>query len=174
MKVGLVSQGRVYNISIDGEEGIVKVTGRVNPNTLLSVLEKYGKHAELKHVKFEGEVIERNPNSYGEYGYNPYDGMAYSSYPPPMPCHPYQGYHDPYYPHFSQPPYPPPPVPYQVPYQFPPPPPSAGPFWAPSQPQPPPPPPVYSYGPPPPVTNLPPQNVPAEETSSRPNRCAMM
>jgi hypothetical protein len=37
----------VYNITIDGEKGTVKVTGRVNPNTLLSVLEKYGKHAEV-------------------------------------------------------------------------------------------------------------------------------
>ncbi|GAU33323.1 hypothetical protein TSUD_165880 [Trifolium subterraneum] len=90
-----------------------------------------------------------------------------------MPCPPYQGYHNPYYPHFSQPPYYPPPP---VPYQFPPPPPSAGPFWAPTQPQPPPPPPVYGYGPPPPppAPNLPPQHVSAEETSSGQNRCAMM
>ncbi|WJX28771.1 hypothetical protein P8452_17450 [Trifolium repens] len=134
----------VYTITIDGEEGTVKVTGRVNPNTLLSVLEKYGKHAQVKYVKFEGEVVERNSNYYGEYGYNPYDGMEY------------QGYYNPYYPHFSQPrPYPLPPVP----YQFPPPPPSAGPFWAPRQPQPPAPPPVYGYGPPPSVLNLPPQHV---------------
>jgi hypothetical protein len=30
------------------------------------VLEKYGKHAEVKHVKFAGEIVERNPNYYGE------------------------------------------------------------------------------------------------------------
>ncbi|KAJ1410787.1 Topoisomerase 6 subunit A/Spo11, TOPRIM domain [Sesbania bispinosa] len=70
----------VYNITIDGEQGTVKVTGRVNPSTLLSVLEKCGKHAEIKYVKFDGEVVDRNPRYYGEYGQAPY-AMEHS-YPP--------------------------------------------------------------------------------------------
>lgn len=61
----------VYNISIDAEEGTVKVTGRVNPNTLLRVLERYGRHAEVKWIRFDGEVRERGYYYYGENGYVP-------------------------------------------------------------------------------------------------------
>lgn len=164
----------------------MKVNGRVNPNTLLNVLEKYGKHAEVKYVKFDGEVVERNPNYYGEHGYNynPYDSMEYFSYPPPLPCPQHQGYHH-HYPYFSQPPpMPPPPlVPYQfpppqpplVPCQFPPPPPP-GPLWGPTQPTPPPPPRPYGYGPPPMTSFYPPHNLPQDEYTrqNNPNKCAMM
>ncbi|XP_040990462.1 heavy metal-associated isoprenylated plant protein 32 [Juglans microcarpa x Juglans regia] len=66
-----------YNITIDADQGTVKVTGRVNPNVLLRVLERYGKHAEVKWIRFEGEVRERGYNYYGENGFvpSPYHGM---------------------------------------------------------------------------------------------------
>ncbi|KAF7815913.1 meiotic recombination protein SPO11-1 isoform X1 [Senna tora] len=41
----------VYSITIDGEEGTLKVTGRVNPSSLLGVLEKYERHGELKFIR---------------------------------------------------------------------------------------------------------------------------
>ena len=149
----------VYNITIDAKEGTMKFTGRVNPNTLLKVLEKYGKHAEVKYIKFEGEVIERNLNHYWEYGYNPYVGMhQYCSYPPPLPFHQHQGYHH-HYPRYSQPqPAPPPPGSFR---KSPPPPPVNG----------------DGHGPPPSTSVCPPQQPPMEATSSRQNKqsnCAMM
>ena len=79
----------VYNISIDAEEGTVKVTGRVNPNTLLRVLERYGRHAEVKWIRFDGEVRERGYYYYGENGYvpSPYAPAPYGvSYHYPVPA----------------------------------------------------------------------------------------
>jgi hypothetical protein len=141
----------VYSITMDGDEGTVKVSGRVNPNTLLSVLETNGKHAKVKYVKFEGEVVERNPNYYGKYDYYPYDnGMEYYSYPPRLPFPPPQVYHP------SQPPsFRPPPIPYPNPPPMP-----SGSFWAQPQHQQPPPPPMYGNGPPPPTSFCPPQRQP--------------
>jgi len=82
------------------------------------MLEKYGKHAEVKYIKFEGEVIERNLNHCREYGYNPYVGMhQYCSYPPSLPFHQHQGYHH-HYPRYSQPPPPSPPPRGPEPCQF--------------------------------------------------------
>ncbi|XLR29386.1 heavy metal-associated isoprenylated plant protein 28-like [Arachis hypogaea] len=84
----------VYNITIDGERGTVRVTGRVNPSTILGLLEKYGKHAEVKYIKFDGEILDRRtlPYYYGGRGgngggdfYAPYSmGSSYpmSTYPP--------------------------------------------------------------------------------------------
>ncbi|XP_019435688.1 PREDICTED: splicing factor, arginine/serine-rich 15-like [Lupinus angustifolius] len=106
----------VYNITIDGDQGIVKVSGKVNPSTLLGVLEKYGRHGEIKFIKFDGEVVQTNPHNYGYHSY----GMKGSSYPPPLGC--------------PQPPPPPPP------YRGPPPPPRPygpsflGPYWPPPPP----------------------------------------
>ncbi|KAM1041126.1 hypothetical protein ACFX2I_030316 [Malus domestica] len=85
----------VYKINIDAEGGTVKVSGKVNPSTLLMVLEGSGKHAEVKSVTFDGEVKNDWGGGYdyfGEagygYGYNPY-GVA----PPPFyPYPPYGGY----------------------------------------------------------------------------------
>ncbi|MED6196289.1 hypothetical protein PIB30_046102 [Stylosanthes scabra] len=119
----------VYNVSIDGERGTVKVTGRVNPSTILGLLEKYGKHAKVKYIKFDGEVVDRRTLSYyggrggGGGGYAPYAmGSSYpmvpgyapyamgSSYPmvPPMPPSLPPQYHPQLVPFY--PPPPPPPV----------------------------------------------------------------
>ncbi|XP_021830351.1 leukocyte receptor cluster member 8 homolog [Prunus avium] len=94
----------VYKIDIDAEQGTVKVSGKVNPSTLLMVLDGSGKHAELKSLTFDGEVKEgydyfgqdgyghehEHEHGYG-YGYNPY------AVPPYYPCPPFGGfdYYDP-------------------------------------------------------------------------------
>ncbi|KAK2378110.1 hypothetical protein QL285_078703 [Trifolium repens] len=147
----------------------MKVNGNVNPNKLLSVLAKSGKHAEIKYVKLNGEVVERNSNYYDEYGYNAYDNMQYCPYPPPLPCH--QRYHNPY-----QPPPPPASPGASKPYQFPPPP-SPGPVWEPPQSQPPQPPSMSGNKLSPSRSVCSHQNLPGEETLSRqnkPNKCSMM
>lgn len=128
---------------------MVKVNGRINSNTLLNVLEKY---------------VEKNPNYCGEYRYNPYDSMKYSSYPQH-----YEYYH--HYPqYFFQPP---PPPPQLVPRPFPPPPPP-GLCWEAPQPTLPSPPRRYNYGPPP--STYPPSHAPSEVSSrqNKHNKCAMM
>ena len=85
----------MYKINIDAEGGTVKVSGKVNPSTLLMVLEGSGKHAEVKSVTFDGEV--KNDwgggyNYFGEarygYGYNPYEVAPPPFYPYPL----YGGY----------------------------------------------------------------------------------
>lgn len=58
----------VYNITMDADQGTVKVTGRVNPNVLLRVLERYGKHAEVKWIRFDGQIRESGYHYYGENG----------------------------------------------------------------------------------------------------------
>ncbi|CAL0307355.1 unnamed protein product [Lupinus luteus] len=120
----------VYNITIDGDQGTVKVSGKVNPSTLLGVLEKYGRHGQIKFIKFDGEVVERNHH---DYGYDPY-GVKGPSYPPPLGCpQPSSRPPTPY--HCQVPPPPPPP-----PYRGPPPPPRPygpsflGPYWPPPPP----------------------------------------
>lgn len=50
----------VYTIDIDAEEGTVKVSGDVNPSTILRVLEDSGCYAELKSVRFHGKIRERD------------------------------------------------------------------------------------------------------------------
>ncbi|MED6174064.1 hypothetical protein PIB30_065349 [Stylosanthes scabra] len=102
----------VYNISIDGERGTVRVTGRVNPNTILGLLEKYRKHAEVKYINFDGEVVDRRTLSYyggrsGGGGYAPYPmGSSYPMLPllpPPLPPQ----YHPQLVPLYPPPPQPP-------------------------------------------------------------------
>ncbi|MBA0788971.1 hypothetical protein Gotri_027846 [Gossypium trilobum] len=77
----------------------MKVSGNVNPNLILNIFEKYGKHGEISCVKFEGDT--RDPfyhhycNYYGGNGFIPYGSI-----------HPYpfmQG-PDPYFPWFDAPP----------------------------------------------------------------------
>lgn len=156
----------VYNITIDGEEGTMKVTGKINPNTLLSVLEKYEKHAKVKYVKLDGEVVERNTNYEGEYEYNHnrYDNMKHCSYPPHFSCTQHQGYQ--HYPYFPPPP---------NSYQFAPPPPPSRPFWG-AAPPPPPPPCPYGYEPPSMTSFCSPHHFPTKESprQNKPNKCAIM
>lgn len=63
----------------------MKVTGRVTPNAVLRVLERYGKHAEVKWIGFDGEARERG-YYYGENGYGPspynYPELEGYDYPP--------------------------------------------------------------------------------------------
>ncbi|TYI85403.1 hypothetical protein E1A91_D05G439900v1 [Gossypium mustelinum] len=101
----------VYSVDIDAEKGTMKVSGNVNPNLILNIFEKYGKHGEISCVKFEGDT--RDPfyhhhcNYYGGNGFIPYGSI-----------HPYpfmQG-PDPYFPwfaghHYAPTPFPPPPPP---------------------------------------------------------------
>lgn len=51
----------------------MKVSGDVNPNTILRVLERSSSHAELKSVRFYGKTRERDYY----YGHN-------NAYPPPL------------------------------------------------------------------------------------------
>ncbi|KAL6284238.1 hypothetical protein ACE6H2_015167 [Prunus campanulata] len=98
----------VYKIDIDAEQGTVKVSGKVNPSTLLMVLDGSGKHAELKSLTFDGEVKEgydyfgQDGYGYGyghEHGYGYGYGLGYNPYavPPYYPCPPFGGfdYYDP-------------------------------------------------------------------------------
>lgn len=76
-----------YSITIDGEQGTVTITGRVNPNSLMVVLEKYGKHGDLKYVKFDGEIKEIRPyNNYNYFGQHefPSYGRLNPTFPPPF------------------------------------------------------------------------------------------
>lgn len=113
----------MYSITIDGEQGTVKVTGRVNPSSLLGVLDKYGRHGELKYIKFDGEIIQqtRSPSCYCYFAehdnqyYSPYGlintNNNYYTYPPPLGLFPqphHYLYHEPNYLGFVPPPVPPP------------------------------------------------------------------
>ncbi|XP_057452516.1 heavy metal-associated isoprenylated plant protein 25-like [Lotus japonicus] len=145
----------VYNITLDGDQDTVKVTGRVNPNTLLSVLERHGKHAEIKYIKFNGEAMDMGSYyNYGDYGYAPPYGMEFSPYPSlPYPQHQF-------YPPPMAPPPPPPPAPA---------PPAPPPYWAAPPPRPYGPPLFTSTLPPRPPKPAPPKNVVKEKS-----HCAMM
>ncbi|GAA0164837.1 hypothetical protein LIER_20382 [Lithospermum erythrorhizon] len=104
----------VYSFTIDGEEGVVKFTGEVDPNIVMRALARTGKHAQLKWAKLDHPLVSRNNyydynnsyhnNNYGHVytyannyrkpsmlrGYNnkyPYYGSNYCQYshPPPLP-----------------------------------------------------------------------------------------
>lgn len=110
----------------------MKVGGTVNPTTFLGVLGKYGKHAEVKFIRFDGEVVERRSHYYGEYGYNGHDPHGMEGSYPQLGCPQHQ-----WYPASLPPPPPPRPPPPLAP---PPPPPPVAPYWGP---------PPRPYGPPP-------------------------
>uniref|UniRef100_A0A2N9ITR5 HMA domain-containing protein n=1 Tax=Fagus sylvatica TaxID=28930 RepID=A0A2N9ITR5_FAGSY len=156
----------VYNISIDAEQGTVKVTGRVNPTMLLRVLERYGRHAEVKWIRFDGEVRERGYYYYGENGYvpSPYAPAPYGvSYHYPMmggyEYPPYAGLEYPWYDSCRHlPPAPPPPM-------YPPGPP---PMYPPG------PPPMYQPPPPPPIRPFAPQRMPRYDIGGNYESCRMM
>lgn len=110
---------------MDAEEGTVKISGRVNPRTFLRVLENSGKHAEVKSMRFDGEVVEKRYYPYGE---------APTSYDHPYPhplldCPEHPPYSDRTYNVLPFPPPPPPLPPPSYPWQFMPPPPPPAP-WA--------------------------------------------
>ncbi|KAI9185074.1 hypothetical protein LWI28_003903 [Acer negundo] len=139
-----------YSVAIDAENGTVRISGRVNPNLALRILQNNGKHAEVTSIKFDGEVVEPNFNYYSFYGEN-INGFISNphrvAYPPyPLLMGP------PQYPFYERAPHflpPPPPLPLLLP----------PPYLPPCPPLPP---------PPPPVNNSP--SVPKEVVVSPPSR----
>ncbi|KAK8648634.1 hypothetical protein V6N13_129383 [Hibiscus sabdariffa] len=87
MLVGVLDSidGATYNI--DGEKGLVQITGRINPGNLMKTLTEVGLHADLSRVSSEyGETNIPSRHGYGylyngSYDYNPYRKPEY-----------YQGY----------------------------------------------------------------------------------
>ncbi|KAK2640175.1 hypothetical protein Ddye_027970 [Dipteronia dyeriana] len=133
-----------YSVAIDAEKGTVRISGRVNPNLALRILQNNGKHAEVMSIKFDGEVVEPNFNYYSFYGENingfisnPHR-VAYPPYPILMGPPQYSFYER--APHFLPPPPTPPPPPVLLPQPLLPPPPYLPPCPQPQQPPPPPPP----------------------------------
>lgn len=97
---------------MDSDDGTVRICGRVNPRTFLKVIEKSGKHAEVKSIRFDGEVGDRRYYNYGDDPTSNYD----LSYP-----HSYRNssseqshWFDRTYHHLAQPPQMPQPYPWQV------------------------------------------------------------
>ncbi|KAJ4838291.1 hypothetical protein Tsubulata_041619 [Turnera subulata] len=76
----LQNLGGVYSVAIDTEQGVVKVSGRVNPVAILHIFDKYGKHGEVQSVRFDGEA--RGNQAYNFYGDNGYFAFPYGQYPP--------------------------------------------------------------------------------------------
>lgn len=117
------------------------ITGRVNPNSLMVVLEKYGKHGDLKYVKFDGEIKEIRPyNNYNYFGQHefPSYGRLNPTFPPPF-AYPLNQMNEANLRVFPRPmappPRPPPPVgPFRMAPPFPPP--LVPPFWAVKRPKP--------------------------------------
>ncbi|XP_010552368.1 PREDICTED: uncharacterized protein LOC104822732 [Tarenaya hassleriana] len=84
----------LYSVDFLGDDGTVKLKGRVNPNVMLTVLERYREHGRVKNLRFEGEVIAVGGGGYCNCQtgyYHPYGpppvSMAgnYYTYPPPHP-----------------------------------------------------------------------------------------
>lgn len=58
----------VYSIVIDAEKGTARVTGKVDPNTLLMVLARSGNHAEILWVQLDqGKGYYNNDTKYTSY-----------------------------------------------------------------------------------------------------------
>ncbi|KAH9804185.1 Meiotic recombination protein SPO11-1 [Citrus sinensis] len=118
--------GGVYSVVIDAEKGTVNVSGKVNPNTILRILDKNGRHAEFSCLEFHGQVEKNNyvENDhcyyYGDHGYiPPRVPVPYSSYPM---LGPEFSYYERYPPFLPPPPPPLPPLPPRPPPPRPPPP----------------------------------------------------
>ncbi|XP_024034328.1 H/ACA ribonucleoprotein complex non-core subunit NAF1 [Citrus clementina] len=116
----------VYSVVIDAEKGTVNVSGKVNPNTILRILDKNGRHAEFSCLEFHGQVEKNNyvENDhcyyYGDHGYiPPRVPVPYSSYPM---LGPEFSYYERYPPFLPPPPPPLPPLPPRPPPPRPPPP----------------------------------------------------
>ncbi|KAH1121188.1 hypothetical protein J1N35_004348 [Gossypium stocksii] len=95
---------------IDGEKGIVQITGKINPRQLMKTLAEVGLHADFSRVRSqfgETNIPSRHCYDYryyGGYGYNPYVKPEYSYGYPPLQqrnWHPiYENY--PHYLHYNQ------------------------------------------------------------------------
>ncbi|GAY47691.1 hypothetical protein CUMW_106240, partial [Citrus unshiu] len=116
----------VYSVVIDAEKGTVNISGKVNPNTMLRILDKNGRHAEFSCLEFHGQVEKNNyvENDhcyyYGDHGYiPPRVPVPYSSYPM---LGPEFSYYERYPPFLPPPPPPLPPLPPRPPPPRPPPP----------------------------------------------------
>ncbi|KAH9652269.1 Meiotic recombination protein SPO11-1 [Citrus sinensis] len=123
--VDVTIQG-VYSVVIDAEKGTVNISGKVNPNTMLRILDKNGRHAEFSCLEFHGQVEKNNyvENDhcyyYGDHGYiPPRVPVPYSSYPM---LGPEFSYYERYPPFLPPPPPPLPPLPPRPPPPRPPPP----------------------------------------------------
>ncbi|KAH9804189.1 Meiotic recombination protein SPO11-1 [Citrus sinensis] len=124
-RLKLTAEG-VYSVVIDAEKGTVNVSGKVNPNTILRILDKNGRHAEFSCLEFHGQVEKNNyvENDhcyyYGDHGYiPPRVPVPYSSYPM---LGPEFSYYERYPPFLPPPPPPLPPLPPRPPPPRPPPP----------------------------------------------------
>lgn len=98
----------------------MRVTGRVTPNAILRELERYGKHAEVQWIRFDGEARDRG-YYYGDNGYfpSPYNYPELEGYDYP----PYGGPDYPWLDSCRHLPPPPPPMYRPPPPMYPPPPP---------------------------------------------------
>ncbi|EXB67446.1 hypothetical protein L484_009526 [Morus notabilis] len=108
--------GRIKEVSytIDGQTGIARVSGRIDPHKILKLLEKAGKHAELLKV-------DSGHHQYGttafvdENGYHYSPGYShYEPTTPPLPLPPPPSHHTYYEPGFQH--QPPPMDPYHDPH----------------------------------------------------------
>ncbi|TXG67947.1 hypothetical protein EZV62_009222 [Acer yangbiense] len=140
-------EARAYSVAIDAEKGTVRISGRVNPNLALRILQNNGKHAEVISTKFDGEVVEPNFNYYSFYGEN-INGFINNPHRVAYPPYPFlMG--PPQYPFYERAPH----------------------YFLPPSPQPPPPP------PPPPVNNspsLPKEVVVSPPSRKEPKGCSIM
>ncbi|KAK9005163.1 hypothetical protein V6N11_042608 [Hibiscus sabdariffa] len=87
MLVGVLDSidGATYNI--DGEKGLVQITGRINPGNLMKTLAEVGLHADLTRVS--SEYGETNIPSRHGYDYLYHDGYEYNPYRKPEYYHGY-------------------------------------------------------------------------------------
>ncbi|CAI9088041.1 OLC1v1022270C1 [Oldenlandia corymbosa var. corymbosa] len=68
----------VYNVDMDGQNGLVRVYGEVDPNMLLHALARYGKHAEVVRVNFKHPEWTRTNDFHGGHGSCNASDLGYS------------------------------------------------------------------------------------------------
>nr|XP_027061041.1 heavy metal-associated isoprenylated plant protein 32-like [Coffea arabica] len=64
----------VYSVAIDGEEGLAKIYGEVDPNMLLRAIGTSGRHAELVRMDIKHPQINEDASCRRRHGYN-YDAL---------------------------------------------------------------------------------------------------
>lgn len=110
---------------LDAEEGMICISGKVDPQKILKKIAKYGKHAELCWIRTGDQIMYGNNNNVmmDDRAYAPYGGIPMPPFPHgrPLPYHVghYPNYH-PYEPFPLPPPLPPPSAPYLLhhPYYY--------------------------------------------------------